>query len=135
MNHFSHLCSVERRGCSSACTCVWRTEDNKELGTDGSESSQLRLREQGDWQEQVGNRVYLRSSNPISSPKANEDTKYNSVLHVRFRIIIVDFRCFVLAFWTCVILLPAQNSKLGTCILQTKIWEKELVFSRKIPGQ
>lgn len=58
----------------------------------------------------------------ISSLKANEikDTKYNSVLHVRFKIIIVDLRYFVLAFWTCVMLLAA-NSKLLTYVIQNKI--------------
>ena len=59
----------------------------------------------------------------MSSRKANEikDTKYNSVLHVRFRVIIVDLRYFVLAFWTWVMLLLAVNSKLLTYILQNKI--------------
>lgn len=59
----------------------------------------------------------------ISSLKAGEikDTKYNSALHVRFSIVTVDLRYFVLAFWTPVMLLLAVNSKVGTYILQNKI--------------
>lgn len=62
----------------------------------------------------------LSISNPLKSGEI-KDTKYNSALHVRFSIVTVDLRYFVMAFWTPVMLLLAVNSKVGTYVLQNKI--------------